>query len=172
MACGEPRGVGVCLRLFLTYDFCLGMAILQQNTLNLHSMKTKILSLMLTIASCVCFFSCSEDETPMDKVLTNVEGSKWITVSNSVSYELYFKNGYYTLDYISDHESYSIMGTYTQDNLKISFEKKPFITYTILAFKDGEISQSGTSMQVPVYYDHSYAETDIAETLRFTLCLE
>ena len=64
------------------------------------------------------------------------------------------------------------MGTYTQDNLKISFQRKPFITYTILAFRDGEISQSGTSMQVPVYYDHSYAETDIAETLRFTLCLE
>ena len=128
-------------------------------------------SLMLVVlVSGLVFTGCSEDEeeTPMDKVLTNVEGSKWSAVHNGGYFNLSFKNGHYTLTYDYGGTSSSVIGTYNQNGRSLKFEENNFITYTIQKIKTGEISEYGSSMTVPVY-DDNYISKEIDYTLKFTL---
>lgn len=137
--------------------------------------KVKFLNLMLLCVTVVLsFIACSNDEASLvDRVLSDVGDTKWLAVNGGDSYELKFEEGRYTLDYtLSDGKSYSITGTYSQNNREIIFQHKPFITYSIVTLKNGEISEYGSSITVPVFYDHSYADRDIAFTLKFTLFVE
>lgn len=115
-------------------------------------------SVVLTLAS------CSQEENLMDKVLTNVDNTRWLATHGSESYELIFKNGMYTFTHYGNH---SVTGTYTQNKLDIQFEEKRIITYTVLILKSGKISQSSI-MEIPMYYDPNFSDETIAYTLKFT----
>lgn len=112
--------------------------------------------------------SCSKEENLFDKVQSDVSNTKWLAVNGADSYELTFSNDKYTLEYnLSNGDNYQVNGTYSQNKNLITFQEKQFIIYSIMTLKTGEITKAGF-MNVPVYYDHSYAETDIVFTLKFT----
>lgn len=131
----------------------------------------KILLLMMLCATTVLMYSCGKEESLMDKVLTNVDGSTWFTVEDGDVFELSFDDGQYTLSCVYDGRYYNVSGSYSQNNRKIQFEEKQFVTYTIQKLKTGEISQYGTTLVVPVY-DDNLVSKDIAYTLEFILKLE
>lgn len=134
-------------------------------------MKTKFLMLML-LASCCFLCSCSKDDYPGDEVLKNISGSKWMAVHNAGYYELSFDNGFYKLDYDAGGTNAIIYGSYSQNGRSITINKKQFVTHSIMYLGNGEISEYGTSMTVPVYYDIEIAKDELAYTLSFTLMLE
>lgn len=127
----------------------------------------KVFNPFILLCTAIALFltaACSEEETLMDKVLSDVNNTKWLAVNDSESYELTFKDGIYTLKY---NGQIAASGSYTQSQRNITFQQKQFVTYSIMTLKEGEISES-SFMQVPVYYAHSYAENEIAFTLKFT----
>lgn len=127
----------------------------------------KVFNPFILLCTAIVLFmtaACSEEETLMDKVLSDVNNTKWLAVNDSESYELTFKDGIYTLKY---NGQIAASGSYTQSQRNITFQQKQFVTYSIMTLKEGEISES-SFMQVPVYYAHSYAENEIAFTLKFT----
>ena len=132
----------------------------------------KCFYLMLLCATMLMMFSCEkEEETSMDRVLKDVNGSKWLAIDGNDSFELTFNNGRYLLSYVYDGSRGGISGIYSQNNRKIQFEEKDFITYTFQRLKTGEISQYGSNMTVPVY-NNNYVSKDVDYILKFTLILE
>lgn len=65
-----------------------------------------------------------------------------------------------------------INGSYTQNGRSITMHKKPFITSSIMYLGNGELSEYGTSLTIPVHYDIEIAKDELAYTLTFTLMLE
>ena len=134
-------------------------------------MKTKFLMLMLLASYCfLC--SCSKDDYPGDNVLKNISGSKWMATYNGGYYELSFDNGTYELDYDAGGTNSVIYGSYSQNSRNITMNKKPFITHSIMYLGNGELSEYGTSLTIPVYYDIEIAKDELAYTLKFILMLE
>lgn len=118
---------------------------------------------MIIVASC-----SKEEENLFDRVQNDVSNTKWLAVNDGDSYELKFdKEKYYLNYYLSNGDQYKISGTYKQNKNKITFQQRQFITFTIMTLKEGEITK-GSLMNVPVYYDNSYIDADIAFTLKFT----
>ena len=59
-------------------------------------MKFKFLSMMLFLALSMCLFSCSKnEETSLDKVLTNVDNSLWRAAHNGGIFGLSFNQGFF-----------------------------------------------------------------------------
>lgn len=115
-------------------------------------MKFKFLSMMLFLALSMCLFSCSKnEETSLDKVLTNVDNSLWRAAHNGGIFGLSFNQGYYSLTYDYGGTYGSVSGTYTQNGTQIKFQEKIFPTYTLHKLKTGQISYAGSKMSVPVY---------------------
>ncbi|MBQ2844093.1 MAG: hypothetical protein IJE69_07570 [Alistipes sp.] len=132
----------------------------------------KIFYLMLLCATMGFLNSCEKsEENQTDKVLTDVDGTRWLAVNDDDSFELSFDNGRYTLSCVYDGRRSGISGTYSQNNRKIQFEEKDFITYTYQRLKTGEISQYGSSITVPVY-NNNLVSKDVDYILKFTLMLE
>lgn len=127
-------------------------------------MKKLFCMILICVSVALTFVSCSKEENLMDKVLTNVDNTRWLATYGSESYELTFKNGMYTFTHYGNQ---SVSGTYTQNNLDIQFEEKRIITYTVLILRNGKISQS-SFMEVPMYYDPNFSDKTIAYTLKFT----
>lgn len=131
-----------------------------KNALSLLSTKTLFLCMIGLL-----YTGCSKDEeTLMDKVLTNVDNTTWLATYESESFELTFKDGQYTFTHQGNT---SVSGTYSQNKTDIKFQEKKIITYTVLIIKDGKISPSGF-MEIPMYYDQNFSDKDIAYTLKFT----
>ena len=124
---------------------------------------------LLYIIVMVIATSCSkEEENLFDKVQSDVSNIQWLATDGADCYELTFSNDKYTLKYdLSNGDSYQVTGAYSQNKSLITFQEKQFTTYSIMTLKTGEITKA-SFMNVPVYYDHSYADTDIAFTLKFT----
>lgn len=131
----------------------------------------KLLNLMMIcVTVLMSFMACSNDEESLtDRVLSDVNNSRWLAVDGADSYELKFSDGIYILKCdLSNGRTFSVTESYSQNGRNITFQRKPFATYSFMTLKDGEISEYGSRMTVPVYYDHNYAGTDIAFTLQFT----
>ena len=132
----------------------------------------KIFYVMLLSAAMGLMCSCEkEEESLLDRVTTEVNGTTWKAIKDNDTFELSFNNGKYILSCIYDGRHSGASGTYTQNDRKIKFEENDFITYTFQRLKTGEISQYGSNMTVPVY-DNNLVSKDVAYTLRFTLMLE
>ena len=127
--------------------------------------STRTLLATLLVATTLILSSCSKDSI-LDRVKRDVDDSEWSATHYGNQYYLSFDDGQYILDYTYDGRRVSIDGRYTQKGVNITFQEIEFLTSVSLVMKNGNITQIGSEMIVPLY---DSTTGNILYTLNFQL---
>lgn len=116
----------------------------------------KIIRVISSIAlGAMMLVSCEKSDADkyMDeakRVLTNASGTEWSGNDGEIVYTLRLNTGgTYTLTNTS-RESTTARGTYKQNGLNITFEKKSFMSDFYAYIEQGKIADSGLYMTIPI----------------------
>lgn len=115
--------------------------------------------------------SCEKSEADkyMDeakRVLTDASGTEWSGTDDNIVYTLRLNaGGTYTLTNTSRSATVA-RGTYKQNGLNVTFEKKSFMSDIYVYIEQGKIADSGLYMTIPVKSVISVGGSNDAFTLK------